>query len=824
MRLLDTLVDDTRYALRSLARDRGVTTMVALALALGVGVNAAVFAVLDRLYLRPPSGLHDPSSLRRLWVRRFDMADGVPVASTGISMPAYRVLVPAAPDSTRLAAYHADGALREGTSLTAPKLRGVYATANYWAVLGVRPLLGRTFTADEDRLGAGADVALVSHDFWRNRMGGDRSALGRTIAVERKRYTVIGVLPRDFTGLDQRLHDLWMPLGSMPSPPWMTDGEWWQSPHFAGLHGVMRVRDGDALGAFEQRAAAAWRRYETGRRPARPDSLSQVLLGGIIEARGPAKPGQEMVIATRLGAVAIVVLVIACANVVNLLLARAVRRRREIAVRLAMGVTRARLLRLLATESVVLAALASVAALLACWWAGEALRTMLIGGAEWRDRALDGRVALFTVALSLLAALVSGLVPALQVSRPRLTEALKQGVREGGSRHGRLRATLVVLQAALSVALLVGAALFVRSLQNVRGLDIGFDAEQLYFGSVQFEEGREPARPAEDAALAQATERLRAHPAVEEVALTSLEPMRGWGFTHLFVGSAPPPEKLMMTLTVATPSFFRATGMRILEGRNLDGRGAREVIVNRAMADRLWPGGRAIGQCLRFEKVTAPCHTVVGVVQSASRDKVIEQEPAAQYYLALGDSAARTWRAATVIVRARAGDRTGAAAAAALRAALEEAFPQALPRVTPMTENLEPEYRPWQLGARLFTGMGLLALLVAIVGMYGTVSYGVSQRTHEFGVRSALGARARDLVRLVLGEALRTAVLGVALGVALALATGRLVATLVYGVSPRDPVVLATVSLALLAVAGLAALLPALRGSRVDPATVLRSE
>ena len=825
MRLLDTLLDDTRYALRSLARDRGVTAMVALTLALGVGVNAATFAVLDRIYLRPPSGVQDPSSLRRVWVKRFNTADNTSFAATSINFAGYRMLAATSPDSTRLAVYLADNSLRQGTALGAPKLRGVYASASYWRVLGVRPALGRTFTADEDRIGAGADVAVVSHDFWRNHLGGDRAALGRVIPVEAKRYTVVGVLPRDFTGLDNRLPDVWMPIASMPSPPWLQDGQtWWTTRHFNALNAVQRVAEGDALRAWEQRATAEWRRIETEARPDRPDTLSQVLLGGIIEAQGPATPGQEMLIATRLGAVALVVLVIACANVVNLLLARAVRRRREIAVRLAMGVTRGRLLRMLATESVVLALLASAGALLACWWAGEALRTMLMESAQWRERALDGRVALFTIALSLVAALASGLVPALQASRPRLTEALKQGVREGGTRHGRLRATLVVLQAALSVALLVSAALFVRSLHNVRGLDIGFDSERLLFGQVEFEQGRAPAKAAQEAAFAQAAERLRAHPAVERVARSNMQPMRGFGFATMFVGNAPPPEKLMPTLTVVTPSFFGATGMRILEGRTFAERAGGEVIVNRAMADRLWPGQRALGQCLRFGKVSAPCHLVVGVVETARRGYVIEQEPAAQYYLALGDSVARTWDGGTVIVRSRAGDGAGEAAATALRSALKEAFPEALPTVTPLTDNLEPEYRPWKLGARLFTGMGLLALVVAVVGMYGTVSYGVSQRTHEFGVRSALGARAKDLVRLVLGEALRTAVLGVVLGVALAIATGRLVASLVYGVSPRDPVVLATVSVALLAVAGLAALLPAMRGARVDPATVLRSE
>jgi hypothetical protein len=277
-------------------------------------------------------------------------------------------------------------------------------------------------------------------------------------------------------------------------------------------------------------------------------------------------------------------------------------------------------------------------------------------------------------------------------------------------------------------------------------------------------------------------------------------------------------------MSVVTPEFFRTTGIRFDRGRPFANATAREVVVNDAFARRSWPGREAIGQCLRFRARTEACHTVTGVVETVRRDAVIEKEPAPQYYLPLGDPAISTWVGSTIIVRTRAGEGATAAATTALRAALKQALPEAHPEVTPMTENLEPEYRPWLLGARLFTAFGLLALVVAMVGMYGTVSYGVSQRAREFGVRTALGARARDLVRLVLGESLRTAVIGVVLGVALALASGRLVSALIFGVSPRDPVVLGAVAGVLLLVALLAALLPAWRGSRVDPVTVLRAE
>ncbi|HKG92772.1 MAG TPA: ADOP family duplicated permease [Gemmatimonadaceae bacterium] len=826
---LDVVRQDARHAWRSLRRDPGVVAAVVLTLALGVGVNAATFSLLDRLYLRPPPGAADPGSLRRIWLRHFNTEDGLPFASTALSFPAYREIAAAAPDSAALALYTTDYALRQGPSLADPRVRGVFASASYWPVLGVRPALGRVYTADEDRPGEGANVAVVSHDFWRTRLGGDSAALGRALAVGARTYTVIGVLPRDFVGLDFRPSDVWIPLGAMPAPPWVRGGRWWESDQNYQFQAVQRVPPGGApAAAFEERASARLRRHNTAWHPQRPDTLTQVLVGPVIEARGPATPGQELVIATRLGGVAAIVLVIACANVVNLLLARAVRRRRDIAVRLALGISRARLIRLIAAESVLLAALAGVGALLACAWWGDALRTLLIENArEWREPALDARAALFTVAVALLAGLAAGLVPAVQASRPDMTAALKEGGPRSGAGRSRLRAALVVTQAALSVVLLVGAGLFVRSLRNVRALDIGFDAERLLFGEAEFDDGRRPADAVLEAGLRETAERLRARPGVEVVARAGMQPMRGFSFVALYADADSVPGAQMPTMTTVTPSFFAAAGIPFLAGRTFagggDGTGA-EVVVNRAMADQLWPGLQALGQCLRFEARTNPCYTVVGVVETVRRDRVIEPVPRPQYYLPLGHMPVAGWHGETVVVRAGAEPGAGAAAAAELRATLRRTFPGAQATVTPMSENLEPEYRPWRLGARLFTWLGLLALAVALVGMYSTVSYAVTQRMHEFSVRVALGARVRDVLRHVLGDGLRTAALGVALGVVLALAAGRLVAALLYGVAPGDPLVLGAVVAALLAGALAAALVPAWRAARADPIAALRSE
>jgi putative ABC transport system permease protein len=365
--------------------------------------------------------------------------------------------------------------------------------------------------------------------------------------------------------------------------------------------------------------------------------------------------------------------------------------------------------------------------------------------------------------------------------------------------------------------LLVGAGLFVRSLHNVRALDIGFDADRLYFGDVAFDEGAAPPAAVQVAALRDAAERLRARPGVQAVARTSMQPMQGFSFLRMYRDADTIPGRQMPTMAAVTPSFFEAAGIRFLAGRTFAGGGdgaAAEVVVNRAMADFLWPGRQALGQCLRFGQRTNPCYVVVGVVETVRRSSVIEDAPKPQYYLPLGHMPSEGWRGPTIVVRTSDEPGAGAAAAAELRATLRAAFPGAHVTVTPMTENLEPEYRPWRLGARLFTGVGLLALAVALVGMYSTVSYGVTQRMREYSVRVALGARVADVVRHVMAQGLRAAALGVALGAALALAAGRLVASLLYGVAPGDPVVLGGVAALLLAGAAAAAIVPAWRAAR----------
>ncbi len=824
---LDLLAQDARYAWRSLTRTPGMAAMIVLTLALGLGVNAATFTLLDRLYLRAPDGVTDPASVQRLWFT-IRVSDGNTIPTEPANWPMYRAVSEASGDSRSLAAYVTDDALRFGEGLTRSKVHGVFATSTYFRVLGIHPMLGRLYTSEEDSLGHGSHVAVIGHRFWRDVLGADSSILGKSIRVESESYTVVGVLPAGFTGIDLQEADVWIPLASIPSRHWIvqTGGPGpWTTPNPWGFRVIRRVSSAND-GAFVERATRAVR--ETNRRIARknPDTTMKILPGSIIAARGPGHPGQDMLISSRLGGVAAIVLIIACANVINLLLARAASRQREIAVRLALGVSRMRLVRLLTTETVMLALVAGGVAVLAAWWGGSVLRALILPDVEWREPPVHWRVIIFALATALLAGLVAGVIPAWQASRPDLTRALKDAAKDGSVARSRLRGFLAIAQAALSVALLIAAALFVRSLHNVERLDIGYDARRLVFGAVQFDDDSTVPDAVFDARMREIQQRLTGHSGIESVARAFNAPMRAISFLTFYwdTDSSSSLRRNFPTYSPVSANFFETAGLRLTRGTTFeDGPGRpRQVVVNQAMAKMLWPNRDPIGQCIRFEKPGNPCYTVVGIVANARQSSVIEKEDTPQYYMPIGNLPYRSAGAGTLVVRARA-DRVQSASAALL-AELRRAFPRGAAHVQAMTDQLEPEYRPWRLGATLFTAFGLLALIVALVGIYSTVSYGVSQRTHEFGVRVALGAQLGDVLSLVLGQGVRVAAVGIAVGAALALAAGRLIAALLYGVQPSDPLTLFGVSLSIMFVAVLATLIPAWRAARVDPVRALRAE
>lgn len=825
--MLDAVQQDARFAWRSLRRNPSITILIIVTLSLGIGVNSATFTLLDRIFLRPPPGVTDPADVRRIWIH-FPHAAGRPDYVPSMTYPMYRVIRQAWSDTSALALYHPISGYHIGGTRRGAQVDALFTTANYWGVLRVRPQLGRFYTADEDRPGAGAPVIVLSDHLWRTQFGHDSAVLGRRLKLDDQYYTVIGVAPAGFAGTDLRPADAWMPSAAIPQPSWMKEPLLSSDAMFV-FQAVARAAPNENLAAFDQRATSALRAFN--RAASRPggDTLVSVTTGSIIFARGPGEQDQSNVISTRLSAVALIVLIIAAANVVNLLLARATRRRREIAVRMALGIGRWRLVRMLTAETVLLALIAAAISVAVARWGGTLLRALLLADVHFLDTPVDGRVVAFTFVVAIVAGTVAGVIPALQASNPDLTHALKDGVREGTYSRSRLRTALLVTQTALSVVLLVGAALFVESLRNVRAANIGYDAPSVIVGSVSFDAGQDPPTPVEAARMSDVAQRLAQVPGVQAVARTLNVPTEGMSYTTLWVGtdSILNPKGRYPVVNVVTQSFFAATGLRMDRGHGfseLPG-APPQAVVNEAMAQQLFPGRQAIGSCLRFEGPASTCYTITGVVETTTLREVTEQ-PAPQYYLPMSNlpkSLAAQWSNGTVLV-ARVSPQAATRVAAAMTQSIRSVFPGAYPDVRFLSEVFAPQYRPWRVGATLFTGLSMLALIVAIVGIYSTVSYMVGQRTHEFGVRLALGARLGDVLRLVLGEGMRVVLIGVIVGIALAIAAGHLVAALLYGIAPTNAGVIAVASIMLFTVATVATLIPAWRAARVDPMTALRSE
>jgi predicted permease len=816
---LDGVRQDVSYSARSLARSPAFAFTIVLTLALGLGVNTALFSLLDVLYLRPPAGVVNPNGVHRVW-QEVVYVDRGRTYSAIFDYPAYRAVREALGPDAPTAIYTWPYKEALGPDPNGPKAVISYASASYFDLLGVRARLGRTYSADEDRFDSPTLVAVVSHDYWRRALDADPAALGRKITIGTRQFTLVGVMPPNFIGVDLSAADIWAPLAAR----FGGTTRWWESRSRNGMGILVRPRPTLVIPQLELRVTRALHQPALLRRPA--DTLNSAKLGPIIMARGPGDQEQEVRIATRLGGVAVMVLLIACANVVNLLLSRAVRRRREIAVRLALGISRARLLRLLVVESVLLALIAVVGAIAAAYWGGALLRALLLPDVNWVASPVHWRVLLYALIAGIAAGVLSGLVPALQSLSPDVSGALKAGGREGAPQRSRLRGTLVAIQAALSVVLLVGAALFLRSLQNVRGLDIGFDTNQLVYANVSFPT-RDSIRDARvDPMLRSLAAQLRSAPGVERIALSHLRPMSDMSWAdNLYPDADTLAHKFSFppTFTAVSADYFATTGTRLLRGTSFPSSGTvgQVVVINETFANTLWPRENPIGRCIRFRKPDAPCYRIIGVVETTRLGRIIE-EPKAQYYVPLESTPVKWATAGTIIVRCDA--RVRSLVVGEIRRAMQREFPAGYPVIRQMSEAIEPQYRPWKLGATLFSLFGALALLVAAVGIYSTVSYSVNQRAHEFGVRIALGARVGDILRQVVGDGVRTVVIGVAVGILLALAAGRLIASLLYGVAPSDPVVMLVVATVLVAIAVIAALSPAWRAARVDPVVALRTE
>jgi predicted permease len=819
---LDRVRQDAGYAIRGLARAPGFTATVVVTLALGVGLNAAMFSLLDRVFVRAPAGVAAPNELRRLYIEdahtTYDDSHVFPY----FSYPNFRAIADAFGPVETVAYTAADSVRPEGGG---PLIRRSYVSANYFRLLGVRPIVGRVFGSDEARIENSAFVLVIGERLWRDGFGADPNIIGRRIRTGLVDFTIVGIVPQPFAGLEISAADAWAPLSAF-SGGRISGGD---TPWYLGFGNYLRVVARLPVGSSDAELAG---RGTTGLRAAKPLkgmaplTSASLVLGPVVAARGPAKKDSESSISLRLGAVAIIVLVIACANVANLLSMRANRRRREIAVRQALGVSRWRLYEQILVESLLLAFIGGVAALLLGGWGGAMVRKVLFPSINWAGGMVDVRAVGFVAIASVVAGIVIGAAPAFAGSRIDIISSLRAGSLEGAYRRSTLGSILLVAQTALSIILLVGAGLFVRSLVKVEGIDLGFDTPTLLFANL----GRTPLQqfgPETQPAFERVAESLRRVPGVEATTLSSIGPMGGWAQTRLFRLNG---DSLVFldgdfaSYFSISPNYFATVGLRLRQGRfftDADRKGSQPVmIVNAQMAGALWPGQSAVGQCLVLAKREDPCVQVIGVVDDAHRMRIIE-EPSKQFYLPLAQRPA--FAAPSLIVRAD--HRRIALVVAETRRQMKLAIPEAqVVQVRTVEDLLDRELHPWRLGAQLFTMVGVLALAVAAIGVYSVVAYGVSRRTHEMGVRVALGARVADVLRLVVSEGMLIVGVGIAIGIGGAFLLGRFVASLLYGVTTRDPVSLAGAVGVLSLCAVVACLVPAWRAARVDPVQALRAD
>ena len=808
------------YTFRQLRRSPGFTVAVVSSLALGIGANATMFGIIDRVLLRPLSGVVDPARVLSIGeVRKFG---GEPYRNTALSYPAYTDY------REHVSAFAAVGAAESpreeslGRGAGARQVRVMPVTPSYLMLTGARAALGRFFTPDEDGLPSGSSVVVVTNGFWQRALGGSPDALGKTLDIGARRFMIVGVAPPDFTGLQYAAVDAFIPLSAgaeleFGHQNWATtrDDFWLQ------IYG--RLAPTRSAVAAETQATAVLRAAAA----RADDSTATVALRSIASVSG-ATSDPDIRVAALLAGVSVLVLLIACCNVANLLLCRAVQRRREIAVRLTLGIGRRRLVAQLLAESLVLGVLGGAAALLVVRCGGTLMRRLLLSNWAWEGSSVDGCVLAFTALVALVVGVGVGLVPALYASAPDLSRALKEGVREGFGRRGRTRSTLLLVQATLAAVLLVGAGLFVRSLVNVDRVRLGIDTGRVLVATMDLGQSGYTQPQVEDL-YARMESRVRRLGGVAAASVGVALPFSS-SFAAEFriagVDSLPTVKDGGPYVNAVDDGYFRTLGIRIVRGRGFSqadsATHARVMVVSRTMARLFWPGANPIGQCVTFDADSLPCTRIIGVAADAHRDQVASTGDILQYYVRL-EHAPAFMTPRVLFVRPVSGDAEHWVAP--VRRAVESVAP-ALPYadVRPMQTLLEPQLRPWKLGATMFAIFGAVALALAGVGLYGVIAYGVAQRTHEVGVRVALGARPSDVVTLVVGQAVRITIAGLALGLVLAAVGVRWVAPLLYGVSGHDPWTLGMVCAVLLSVALAASALPARRAAAVDPVRALRAD
>ena len=824
--LVRSLLQDLRYAFRSLCSVPGFTTVAILTLALGTGVNTAIFGVVDLLMLRPLAGVTDGDELVFVMGSSTDLP-----FLMNLSYPNYEDLRDDLDGFDDLLAY----TFRSISLTTADGLaERVYAysvSANYFDLLGVQMRHGRGFEAAEGLVDTPAGVVVLDHAYWHSRLGADPDVVGSDVEINGVPFTVVGVTPEEFLGVESMLGpQLYLPIGGLVAIE--NDVDWLRSRR-AGVFRVMgRLADGFIPAQADTSAAAAWERL----RQAYPEDNDEAGLVVIPETSGrpdPSAGGQFAGIAVIFLVLVALVLTIACTNVANLMLARASGRVREIAIRSALGAGRARVVRQLATESALIGLAGGVAGVIIAIWSAATLRSVV---ASWQLELpvrlplhIDLRVIAFGLVVAVGAGLIAGLLPALRASSGDLGLGLNEGSRgaSGGRQRQRVRSLLVVAQVAVSVVLLVAAGLFVRSLQNARGAQLGFQTEGRLL--LSFDPSVVGLDPIEGQELyRRLLERARTLPGVVAAGIVdapAFSPRSA--MTEVLEQERAPLSDERGVLTPffrVSPGYLEAAGTRLIQGRELrDSDGADSslvALINETMAAQLWPGADPVGK--RFVSGSARDREweVVGIVEQG-KYVLVWEDPTPAFFIPLAQSYPDS---ATLVVHA-AGDPL--ALVDPLRQTLSELAPT-VPVFGALT--MDAHLRDGRalmlvrLASGLVTAFGFLGITLATVGLYGVIAYSVTQRLREFGVRIALGAAPRSVLSMVLLQGLVLAAVGSVLGVLLAIATGRLIAPLLIELSATDPQIFGVGVGFALATAAIASLVPAWRATRVDPIVALRDE
>jgi predicted permease len=842
------MLNDLRHALRMLLRAKAWTAIVVLSLALGIGANTALFSAVNGLLLTTIP-VSDPDTLVRLrYAGKNDMvtsssdygasskdAGGLPQRTT-FSYPMFQQFVADNRTMSDLAACAPYGRVNVVVDGNADVATAFISTGNYYRMLGVQANPGRTITPDDDRAGA-PPVAVISGKFWRSRFGADPKAVGKVVTVNNVPLTIVGVIGPTLVDAQSALSggpDIAMPL-ALDGQLAVAESNRLSQPTNWWLQVMGRLKPGVAAAqvqanlesVFQHTARAGLDAYlaslaENERSTAVNRNRREVPLlradsgrHGFFDVREA-----DLRAVTILSVVVALVLLIVCANVANLLLSRALTRQKEISVRLSIGATRARLVRQLLTESILLAAIGASLGILVGYWGQQ-----LLPGGAGQPAPFDWRVLAFVVTVTITTGVVFGIAPALRATRVDLNAALKESSRGVAGSRSILSKSLLVVQVAVSLVLLVGAGLFVRTLQNLRRVDVGFNTRNLVIFAVN------PALNRYDAARSAVfyrdlVSRLEAVPGVRAAALSNVALLSGGvNGTSIFVAGrtyAPGTRDDNINRLAVSPGFFDTMEMRLVDGRGFtprdDDKAPKVVVINETAARKYFPNQRAIGQRFGQSVETASQLEIVGVLRDTKYDSVRDAAPPTMFVPYMQSR----FPNATVQVRT-AGEPMSAVAA--IRESLKQIDP-AIPmsNVTTQTDQIERRLVQEKTFAQAYTLFGALAVLLASIGLFGLMSYNVAQRTNEIGIRIALGAQRQDVLRLVMRDSMALVAAGIVIGLAIAFASSRFVASLLFGLAPTDLLTMLIAMTIMLAVSACAGYLPARQAVRVDPMVALHYE